>query len=221
MKIVKRKYLSPRRHAQAEGTRRRLIDCARSLFAKGGYSGTTIEAIARAAEVAVPTFYLTFGSKRAILFALLDQLEEDADQVAAVAEIRAATGDARRQLDLCVAFAVRLFSKGADVLEAVRSAAGTEAELADFWRHGESRRKTGQAPLIEDWTARKVLRRDVSPDDAASTLWAMTGPDVFRLFVKEQGWSIERFQSWLGDALARLLFEEQPLPSRRNRHATR
>src|SRR6266545_4417824 len=62
---------TPRR-PKAQATRRRILDAARGLFVERGYVATTIEAIAAEAGVAVPTVYLAFGTKRALLVELLD-----------------------------------------------------------------------------------------------------------------------------------------------------
>src|SRR6266540_7187996 len=62
---------APRR-PKAQATRRRILDAARRLFVERGYVATTIEAIAAEAGVAVPTVYLAFGTKRALLVELLD-----------------------------------------------------------------------------------------------------------------------------------------------------
>src|SRR6266568_2113124 len=62
---------TPRR-PKAQATRRRILDAARGLFVARGYVATTIEAIAAEAGVAVPTVYLAFGTKRALLVELLD-----------------------------------------------------------------------------------------------------------------------------------------------------
>src|SRR5260370_11383331 len=62
---------APRR-PRAQATRRRIRDAARRLLVERGYVATTIEAIAGEASVAVPTVYLAFGTKRALLAELLD-----------------------------------------------------------------------------------------------------------------------------------------------------
>src|SRR5689334_14916995 len=68
-----RTYQSPARQRQADETRRRIADAARQRLVTHGYAGMTIDAIAKAAEVAVPTVYAVFGSKTGILTELLDQ----------------------------------------------------------------------------------------------------------------------------------------------------
>lgn len=48
-----------------------LIDAAAELFLKNGYTRTSLEAIARAARVAVRTIYVKFGGKAGLLAAVL------------------------------------------------------------------------------------------------------------------------------------------------------
>src|SRR5262249_57243726 len=71
-KAVKRRYDNSRRLAQVRATRLKVIDAARRLFIEHGYPATTIEAVADTADVALPTLYRLFGSKRALLKAVLD-----------------------------------------------------------------------------------------------------------------------------------------------------
>src|SRR5258708_12145330 len=68
---VKRRYDNSRRQAQARATHRKVIDAAKRLFTEHGYPATTIEAIAEAADVSLPTLYRLFRSKRALLAAVL------------------------------------------------------------------------------------------------------------------------------------------------------
>ena len=76
---------TPRR-PKAQATRRRIRDAARRLFVERGYVATTIEAIAGEAGVAVPTVYLAFGTKRALLAELLDIAAASDEQPVAVLE---------------------------------------------------------------------------------------------------------------------------------------
>ena len=64
---VKRPYDNSRRQAQARATRLKVIEAAKRLFTDCGYPATTIEAVADAADVPLPTVYRLFGSKRALL----------------------------------------------------------------------------------------------------------------------------------------------------------
>lgn len=210
MTPVKRRYDSPLRREQAAETRRRLAASARALFAERGYAGTTVEAIANDAGVAQQTFYGTFGSKRAVLFELLDEVALDADAPALAERLAQRANDPREQLALIIAFRVRLFAQAADFLDVVRSARGVEPDLAATWEEGEQRRRRAQRDVIRAWAEQGALRSGVNRREAADVLWAMTGPDVHRLFVIEQRWSNARFRDWLVETLTAALFGDAP-----------
>lgn len=62
------------RVAQKEQTRQRLLETALDLFESKGYAATTVDDIAAAAGTTRVTFYAHFPSRRAIMAALIDQL---------------------------------------------------------------------------------------------------------------------------------------------------
>jgi AcrR family transcriptional regulator len=65
-------YRSPRRGAQAQDTRRRIVAAATEQFASAGYLATTMRSIAAAAGVSVASIELAFGSKARLLKAAID-----------------------------------------------------------------------------------------------------------------------------------------------------
>ena len=204
--VAKRKpYVSPRRKERAAETRRRLAQSARRLFHDHGYAATTIAEIADEAGLAVQTFYAVYGSKRAVLSALIDQMEEKAE-LPRLVEALAATPYAQEQLTLIVDFTVRLFDRGADVLETLRSAASAEPDLVAAYKEGDARRRRDQRRLVQGWATRRALRHGLSEREAADVLWAMTSAELYRLFVTENGWSTRRLGDWLIRVLTHLLF---------------
>jgi TetR/AcrR family transcriptional regulator, regulator of cefoperazone and chloramphenicol sensitivity len=206
----KRPYDSAKRRASAQQTRVRIAQSGRALFAQLGYGATSIEAIAKHAGVAVPTFYATYGSKRGLLFALLDAADAQANVVALQDSVRGAAADPGRQLSLMVSFNRRLYQQSADLIEVARSAGSTEPDLAALWVEGEQRRLRGVAPVVHSWAVAGALRKPLSERDALDILWSMMGPDNYRLFVSERGWSPEKYEKWLTATLRRLLLREAP-----------
>src|SRR5512132_3208050 len=67
----RRRYHSPLRAEQADGTRRRVLTAARELFLARGYAGTTVAAVARAAGVSPDTIYVSLGGKQGLLEGVL------------------------------------------------------------------------------------------------------------------------------------------------------
>src|SRR5580700_1072542 len=76
--VSRAKYHSERRQEQAEATRQAILDAARTLFIERGYAGTTVADIAAAARVAVPTVYVSVGTKPEILGELRKMIPVDA-----------------------------------------------------------------------------------------------------------------------------------------------
>ncbi|GAA0966967.1 TetR/AcrR family transcriptional regulator [Acrocarpospora macrocephala] len=189
-----------RRQIQAAATRAEIISAARRLFAGQGYVATPISEIAKEAGVAVQTVYKVFGTKDAILLALLDVFEAEAREISSVFDF-AAPADPAEQLRLVAAYHRALFDRGQDILDVFRAAA--HGELAALWEEGGRRRRQAQAPLAEGWRDR--LPEGLSPARAADILWALTSPEVYTLLVVESGWSGDAYQEWLAATLTRQL----------------
>lgn len=206
----KRAYDSAKRRASAQQTRLRIVQSGRALFAQSGYGATSIKAIANHAGVAVPTFYATYGSKRALLFAMLDAADAQANVVALQDSLRDAAAAPWRQLSLLVSFSRRLYEQSADLIEVARSAGSVEPDLAALWAEGEQRRLRGVAPIVHSWAAAGALRQPLSERDALDILWSLMGADNYRLFVTERGWPPERYEKWLTAALKTLLLRKAP-----------
>jgi AcrR family transcriptional regulator len=186
---VKRAYRSARRREQAEETRRRILSAARALFVAEGYGRTTIDAIATEAQVAVQTVYAAFGSKGAMLMALLDQLAVDAHLPRLQQSLAAASGDPRRQLRETISFTGRMYATGFDLIDLARTVSGLEPDLARMWQAGEQRRYKANSELVAAWARAGALKTGLSARAATDLLWALSGPDAFRLLIKERGWS--------------------------------
>ncbi|WP_329558541.1 TetR/AcrR family transcriptional regulator [Streptomyces uncialis] len=140
-------------------TRRRMLDAAARLFVERGWTGATVEDIARAAEVGVQTVYFTFGTKRALLGEVLDTaIAGDADPAATLdrpwAREVVAEPDPAAQLARQAAGARRVLERAAPVLEVVRTAATAEPELAALWRINLEQRHTVQLHFAHALTAK-------------------------------------------------------------------
>ena len=211
MPSPKRSYDSAKRRASAEQTRLRIAQSGRTLFAQLGYGATSIEAIAGHAGVAVPTFYAIYRSKRALLFALLDAADAQADVIALQESLRDAAGAPGRQLSLVVSFNRRVYQQSLDLIEVARSAGSMEPDLVALWAEGERRRLRGVTPIVRSWAKAGALRPSLSERDALDILWSLLGPDNYRLFVTERGWPPERYEKWLTATLKTLVLRKAPM----------
>jgi AcrR family transcriptional regulator len=166
---------------------------ANDFLDKGEPGRRVRAAIAAAAGVAVQTVYAAFGSKQGILLALLDEMAADADL-------------ARMQAAVAAAFTCRFYAAGADLIEIGRTVSGIEPDLRAFWEEGEGRRYRATAALISEWSRAGMLAPGMTAKQATDIMWALGGPDVFRLFTRERRWSKRRFEAWLGATLEAQLF---------------
>ncbi len=201
---TKRPYKSRRREQQALETQEAILASARSLFAERGYAATTIEAIAERAEVAVPTVYFVFRSKRGILSTLLDLLNEQAALGETYRELMAET-DPHRQLRLSVHITRRVMEEAGDLIDALRSAGSTDAEFRQTWRTLERGRRGGIEAFVRSLDRRGHLRPGLSERQATDIHWSMVSYELYHLLAVESGWTGDSYEEWLTDALAVLL----------------
>lgn len=202
--LARRRYDSPKRRARADATRARLLDAAARLFARKGYAGATMDAIATKAGVAPPTLYAVFGSKAALAHALIARLKEDA----AVRERFAALGrapTAREKLRISAEITTAYSRLGWAILEALRTIPASEKALLRVWRDAEASRRGGQRTIIEALAAEGILRADLTEEEALDVLFALSAHDTYRLYVEQCGWSPERFEAWLARTTEALL----------------
>jgi AcrR family transcriptional regulator len=205
-----RAYRSPRREAQARATRRAILDAALHLYATQGYAATTRRDVARQAGVAEQTVGAVFGTKRAILDALLDDAIRG-DGTTPPPGMRSWLQDLRSERDPAAllrrhaAGARQVSERTAALMEVVRRAAAADPGIAELWQSLEQQRLRGQATVVEVLSALGPLRAGLARAEAADVLWTLTDDALYRALVAERGWPPERFEAWLGDTMCALL----------------
>jgi AcrR family transcriptional regulator len=206
----KRRYDSTRRQVQARATRRQILEAARQLFTTRGYTGTTVEALAREAGVAVETVYATFGSKRTVLARLVDYAVGGDEEPIALLDrpgpqhVRAER-DQQRQITLFAQDMAALVGRVGPLFEVMRGAALTEPEIAELLQRLLTARRSTMTVFVQWLESNGPLRSGLSPDDAADTVWALSSAEVHHLLTVDRGWPSEHYEQWLGDALNALL----------------
>lgn len=213
-----RAYHSPARHRQAEETRRRITGAARKLLVEKGFDGTTIEAVAREAGVAVQTVYAIYGSKRGLVAGLMDQARFGPAFAEQVARVLEAT-DPDLRLALTAGVARRVHDAERSMLDVLHGAGMVAPELAAMAHDRENERYDGQGRTLALLAEQGRLREDLDVTAARDVLWALTGHEPYRLLVIERRWSSDRYERWLGELLQRALLS--PAPRKRANKAPR
>jgi AcrR family transcriptional regulator len=205
----KRSYESPRRKAQAEATRRDILDSAQRLFEEQGYPATTMAQIAENAGVALKTVYLAFETKSGLLRALWNFLLRGGDEDRPIAEqdwYRQVLDepDLERRLRLNAHNSALGKQRISGILEVIRTAAPTDADIASLWERIQSDYRANQRAIVEPLG--KQLRPGLGVERATDILWTINHPNTWQLVVVDRGWTPDEYEQWTGDlACAQLL----------------
>lgn len=194
-----------RQHAQR--TRQQICTAAKELFLARGYVATTITDIARSAGVAHQTVYFAFGSKAAVLSAIMDaEIVGDLDpvplldrpHVRRIAQIR----DPVQRLRRIVTVSCDITQRLAPLYEIVRGGAADDnvRELLD--RHEQQRWYSLHtfATMLEG-----ELHPGLDVDEAADRLYTLLSHDVHWLLVHRRRWSNSRWRQHLSAEAERQL----------------
>jgi TetR/AcrR family transcriptional regulator of autoinduction and epiphytic fitness len=208
-----RAYVSPRRAEQAKATRRVILDAALRLFLNHGYGTTSIRAVAEEAGVAVQTIYAVFGNKRQLVIELVenavtgnDQLVDSQAEDSETSAVRAEP-DPRRRAHLGAALTRSITERLLPVFKITSDAAAVDPDFAELNQAMIARRRAEMADGASLLAGDDGLR--VSPDDAAASLFVLCSPHVAQLLTEHLGWSFDRYQTWLADAIERLILNDQ------------
>jgi AcrR family transcriptional regulator len=205
---MNRAYSSPLRAEQAQATRRRILDAARAQFLDAGWTATTVKVIADAAAVAPATVYAVFGTKRAVLSALIDEALAsalpDPEHPDGWPDIVAHPDQRERARRLVSLLSASLLRAG-PFERVVREGARADEEIAALARDLLQWRRVGAARIVDVLAGQDGLRPGLSRDAAADLVFALGGPDVYHLLVDIRGWSPEQFGAHLADLLGRFI----------------
>jgi len=205
---ARRAYRSPRRQQQATQTRATILEAATRLFGERGWAGTGMRDVAREAGVSVETVYANFGAKGDLLMAAIDvAVVGDADPVPLDQRsefVALGTGSRVERTRAAAKLLTGIHQRTAGVNMALREAAASDADLDRLMRE----REQGRRDNVEDGMS-LIVGHPVS-EQQADALWAVLDIGIYRLLTDLRGWSSAQYQTWVADALDRLLEDRRP-----------
>jgi AcrR family transcriptional regulator len=209
----RRGYDASRRRAQAEETKRAIVQAAHLLFVERGYSRTTIDAIARRAGVAVETVYASFGSKRAVLARVMNVAVVGDEAPVALLDRQAVqsvlqTKDRRKQIEMFAHGIREIMERAGPIFQVMRGAAPAEPEIAALLRGFLEKRREGMQFFLDALLRNGPLRPGLSPEEAVDTIWTISSSEVHQLLAGDRGWDGGRYERWLAKSLSLLLLGE-------------
>ena len=207
-----RVYRSPRRAAQAQDTRRRIVSAATEQFASVGYPATTMRSIAAAAGVSVASIELAFGSKARLLKAAIDvAIAGDHNPVAVLdrdwATAARATTTAHDFLTAVGRTLRPAMTRSAGLVLAAYDAAGTDPALRELAEELSAQRAATVAWIIDGIRDRGVLREGITRRHAIDQVWLLIDPAVYHRLTRYRGWSPAHYEKWFTDTITRLLLD--------------
>jgi AcrR family transcriptional regulator len=203
----KRTYSTGLRQQQAQMTKNRILDAASRLFVENGYSTVTVEDIALEAGVAHQTVYAVFRTKLAVAQTIIWSSFQTEGINELMAQARE-SGDPEVHIRIGAKMARRLNERFAAIVRFMRES-GDPALLAEYQKIEGLRFEQIGAEMFPVLASSSRLRAGISPADAVSSIWAITGTDLYNQLVSGRRWTPARYEEWLRDALINMLLEPQ------------
>ena len=113
--------------------------------------------------------------------------------------------DPETRLRLAAPIARRIHDAQSATFDLLRGAGVVAPELAKLEQRRECLRYERQERMIVSLREAGRLAADLDYTTARDIFWMLTGGDVYRMLVRERGWSPQQYQEWLADTLVKLL----------------
>lgn len=196
--MKKRSYSSATRETQAAETRNSILKAAKRLFQIEGFDQVTIQKLAKAAHVSMPTIYALFKSKRGLLHCLIDEALPSA-QFEALVALSMQEKSPLKRLRITAKLARQIYDAERGLIDLMRGASVVAPEFKELEQERERRRHRRQREFVKQMTLGVPLKK------ARDILWTLTGRDLYRLLVIERGWTSAAYEKWLAQLLVKAL----------------
>jgi len=200
----KRSYISDTRDAQAAQTRSYILKAAKKLFQTEGFDRVTINKLAKAAEVSMPTIYAIFKSKRGVLQSLIDDALPP-EQFAELVEDSMHEKSPKKRLSITAKLARQIYDAEKELMDILRGASVVAPEFKELEQEREKRRYERQGEYVKQMMKEKSLAKGLTLQKARDILWALTGRDMYRMLVVERKWTSDEYEKWLAQILLKSL----------------
>ncbi len=204
----KRTYTSETRDAQAAKTRAHILEAAKKLFQAEGFDRVTINKIATAAEVSMPTIYALFKSKRGVLQSLIDDALP-LETFTALVDTSMQEDSPKKRLSITAKLARQIYDAESELMDILKGASVVAPEFKEFEQEREKRRYERQGEYVKKLMEEKHLAKGLTFQKARDILWALTGRDIYRMFVIEKAWTPDEYEKWLAQFLVKSLLDSE------------
>lgn len=195
-----------RREEYAEATWQAVVAAARELFGEAGYSGTTVQQIARRARVSPATVYAQCGGKRGLLKTLMDDWSAG-PLVREIIEACAAAGSGAEKLKVLAGGYIAIYKGSGDVIRIVTDAAAAVPDAAEFLETANARQHEALIEIVAQIRETGDLKKDLSDEDAARIIYWHFRFEQLELAVDRFGWGEDRARDWIRERVELALLD--------------
>jgi len=201
--------LPPLRQAQIAQTEQRIVAAATDLFLADGYPATTLEAVARRAQVGARTVYLRFGTKAALFKRVVDvAIVGDTEPVDVLgrdwmqAALTAPT--AAERIAASAAAGRQIMERTGALFAVAQQAAAVEPLIAGFWQQGREQTRRAHAVFWTRMADAGLLDPRLDLDWLIDTTTILAAAETYLLITRLTSWDLDAYQDWLAATYARL-----------------
>ncbi len=197
------------RQAQTALTEQRILAAATELFLADGYLATTLDAVARRAQVGARTVYVRFGTKAALFKRVVDvAIVGDTEPVDVLGrdwmQLALTAPTAAGRITASAAAGRQIMERTGPLFAVAQQAAAVEPVIEGFWQQGREQSRYTQQVF---WTR---MAEDGLLDPAIDLAWLidtasiLCAAETYLLITKMIGWDLDAYQSWVEATLTRL-----------------
>jgi len=190
------------RQAQIAQTEQRIVAAATGLFLADGYVTTTLEAVAKRAQVGARTVYLRFGTKAALFKRVVDvAIVGDAEPVDVLgrdwmqAALTAPT--AAERLAASAAAARQIMERTGPLFAVAQQAAAVEPFIAEQWQQGREQTRYAHEVFWTRMAEDGLLDPRLDLGWLIDTSTILAAAETYLLITRLMGWDLDTYQDWL------------------------
>ena len=197
------------REAQIAQTEERIIAAAAELFLENGYVPTTLEAVAKRAQVGARTVYMRFGTKAALFKRVVDVAIVGDTQPAGVldrdwAQAGMTAATAAERIAASAAIGRQIMQRTGALFAVAQQAAAVEPLIAGFWQQGREQSRHAQAVFWTRMADDGLLDPQVDLAWLIDTASLLAAAETYLLITRMTNWDLDTYENWLAATLTRL-----------------
>lgn len=202
-----RSYDASRRRARASERRGVLLDTARTLFLRDGYSATTVESIADAAGLSAATIYKTHGGKSGLVRSLCERALAGGEDTPAEERSNALRthADPRTVIEGWGRLVAEVTPRIAPLLLLLGAAAERDPEAAALLAELDRSRLSRMTDNANHLARARQLRTGVTAYEARDVLWLSTCPELYDLLVNRRAWDVAAYSRFVTNMMTSAL----------------